>query len=132
MSQENVETVRRGYELLNSRDIEAWIRFLHPDVEAHDLAGIPDAPVRRGHDAMREWVADMDDLYVDAHYEPAEFIDAGRFVVVAVHAKAQGRRGGVPLDIPMFHVCELEDGQTRRFWAFFNRAEALEAAGLSE
>ena len=38
--------LRRGYELLNRRDIEAWIRLFHPDVEAHDLAEeSPDAPV---------------------------------------------------------------------------------------
>jgi ketosteroid isomerase-like protein len=132
MSQENIEIVRRSYELLNTRDIDAWIGLFHTDVEAHDLDGIPDAPVRRGHDAMRQWVADMEDLYVNPRYEPDEFIDAGPFVIVAVRAKAHGRRGGVPLDVPMFHVCELQDGKTRRFWAFLDRAEALEAAGLSE
>jgi ketosteroid isomerase-like protein len=83
MSQENVEIVRRGYGLVNSRDIEAWIALSHPNVEMHDLAVLPDAPVRRGHDAMREWIAMMDDIWTDARYEPEEFIDAGEFVFVA-------------------------------------------------
>ena len=132
MSKETVEAVRRGYEIFNRRDIEAWLELFHPDVEAHDLAGIPDAPVRRGHDALREWVAMMDDIWADARYEPEEFIDAGEFVVVAVHGKARGLRGGVPLDIPMFHVFEIQDGKARRVRAYLDRAEALEAAGLSE
>src|SRR5829696_9875635 len=91
MSQERVEALRRGYEVFNRRDIDAWLEGFHPDVEVHDLAGIPDAPVRRGHDALREWVAMMDGIWVDARYEPEEFIEAGEFVVVAVRAKGRGR-----------------------------------------
>jgi ketosteroid isomerase-like protein len=132
MSQENVEVVRRSYELLNRRDIEAWIGLFHPDAEMHDVAGIPDAPVRRGHDALREWVVMMEDIWTDSRYEPEEFLDAGKFVVVAVHAKATGARGGVPLDIPMFHVVEVEDGKARHVWAYLDRAEALKAVGLEE
>jgi uncharacterized protein len=130
MSQVNVEVVRRGYEVLNRRDIEAWIELFHPDAEMHDLPGIPDAPVRRGHDALREWVAMMDDIWTDGRYEPEEFIDAGKFVVVGLRGKVSGARGGVPLDIPMFHVFEVEDGKTRRVWAYLDRTEALKAAGL--
>jgi ketosteroid isomerase-like protein len=130
MAQENVEVVRRSYEILNRRDIEAWIVLFHPDAEMHDLAGIPDAPVRRGHDALREWVAMMDDIWSDARYVPGEFIEAGKFVVVAVQAKARGARGGVPLDIPMFHVVEVEDGKCRNVWAYLDRADALKAVGL--
>jgi ketosteroid isomerase-like protein len=132
MSRENVEIVRRSYESLNRRDIEAWIEVFHPDVEMHDVAGIPDAPVRRGHDALREWVAMMEDIWTDACYEPEEFTDAGKFVLVAVHAKARGARGGVPLDVPMFHAFEMEDERIRRLWAYLDRAEALKAVGLEE
>ena len=44
MSQENVEVIRRGYELLNKWDIDAWLEGFHPDAEVHDLAGIPTLP----------------------------------------------------------------------------------------
>ena len=129
MSQENVQIVRHGYELLESRDIEAWIGLFDADVEAHDLAGIPDEPIRRGHDALREWVAMMEEIWVDPRYEPEEFIEAGEFIVVAVRATARGRGSGVPLDIPIFQVFEVQGGKIRRLWAYRDRAEALEAAG---
>ena len=132
MSQENVQIVRQGYELLESRDIEAWIGLFDADVEAHDLAGIPDEPIRRGHDALREWVAMMEEIWVDPRYEPEEFIEAGGFIVVAVRATARGRGSGVPLDIPIFQVFEVQGGKIRRLWAYRDRAEALEAAGLRE
>ena len=129
MSQENVQIVRHGYELLESRDIEAWIGLFDADVEAHDLAGIPDEPIRRGHNALREWVAMMEEIWVDPRYEPEEFIEAGEFIVVAVRATARGRGSGVPLDIPIFQVFEVQGGKIRRLWAYRDRAEALEAAG---
>ena len=132
MPEENAALMRRGYELFNRRDIDAWLAFFHPDVEMHDLAGVPDAPVRRGHDALREWVAMMDDIWVDARYEPEEFIEAGRFVVVAVRAQARGRGSDMPMDVPMFHVFEMQAGKARRLRAYLDRTEALEAAGLRE
>ena len=68
MSQENVEALRHGYEALNRRDIDIWLEGFHADAEMHDLPSIPDAPVRRGHAAMSEWVSMMDELWVDARY----------------------------------------------------------------
>src|SRR5215217_8185982 len=75
MSRENVETLRRGYEAFNRRNIDAWLDALDADVEAQDLPSIPDAPIRRGHAALREWVSMMDDIWVDGRYEPQEFIE---------------------------------------------------------
>jgi len=132
MSQENVEALRRGYEALNRRDIDTWLEGFHADAEMHDLPSIPDAPVRRGHAAMSEWVSMMDELWVDARYEPQEFTDAGQFVVVAVRAKARGRGSDIPMEVGIFHVFEIEDGKVQRALAYLDRDEALEAVGLQE
>lgn len=122
MPQQNVEALRRGYEVFNRRDIDAWL----------DLAGIPDAPVPRGHEALREWVAMMDGIWVDARYEPEEFIEAGEFVVVAVRAKGRGRASDIPMDVPMFQVFEFQGGTVRRLGVYLDRSEALKVVGLSE
>ena len=48
MSQENVEIVRRAYELLDSGDLAAALERLAPDLEL-DLSSLyPDAPVLQG------------------------------------------------------------------------------------
>ena len=44
MSQENLDTIRRGYADLNRRDVQAWLNAFHADAEMHDLAGGPEAP----------------------------------------------------------------------------------------
>ncbi|MGA6947369.1 MAG: nuclear transport factor 2 family protein, partial [Solirubrobacterales bacterium] len=103
MSQENVEIVRRGIEALNRRDIDAWLEGFQPDVEAHDLPTIPDAPVRRGHDDLRRWVEMMGDTWEEkSYYEPEEFTAADNFVLVAVRAHAWGRGSGAPVEVSFF------------------------------
>ena len=76
MSQEDIEIIRRAYADLNRRDVEAWLDAFHPNAEMYDLAGGPEAPARQGHDALREWVETMDEIWEDGRHEPEEFIDA--------------------------------------------------------
>ena len=132
MSQENVEVVRRGYSELNRRDVEAWLEAFHANAEMYDVAGGPEAPARQGHDALREWVKTMDEIWADGRHVPEQFIDAGDFVVVALRVRARRRDIGVPFDMPLFHVFEMRDGKIQRGTAYLDKAEALAAVGLSD
>jgi hypothetical protein len=49
-----------------------------------------------------------------------------------VRATAMGPRGGVPVEMPLHIVVRLRDQKVVWMKAFLDRAEALEAAGLSE
>ena len=49
-----------------------------------------------------------------------------------VAMRGQGMGSGVPLDASAFWVHELRDGKLSRMRAFTAKAQALEAAGLSE
>ncbi len=131
MSQENVEIVRGVYEALKRRDIDAWIHGFHEDVEVHDLPTIPDAPIYRGHGDLRNWVEMMFDVWAeDSYYEPVELQPEGDFVIATIRAHARGRGSGVPVELTFFQVFEMDAGRVRRAWAFFERNEALQAAGL--
>jgi ketosteroid isomerase-like protein len=133
MSQENVEIVRSGYEAFKRRDTDAWIDGFHEDVEVHDLPTIPDAPIYRGHDDLRNWVEMMFDVWSeDSYYEPVELKPEGDFVIATVRAHGWGRGSGVPIELTFFQVFEFDAGKVRRAWAFFEEKEALEAAGLRE
>ena len=87
---------------------------------------------RQGHEALREWVEAMDEIWEDGRHEPEEFIDAGDFVVVVLRVRARRRDRGVPFDLPLLHVFEMRDGRIQRGTAYLDKVEALEAVGLSE
>jgi ketosteroid isomerase-like protein len=130
MSQADVDTIRRGYTDLNRRDVEAWLDAFHPNAEMYDLAGGPQAPPRRGHQALREWVETVEEIWEDGRYEPEEFMDAGGFVVVAVRVRGRRRDTRVTIDVSMYQVFEMRDGRIQRGAAYLDKDEALEAVGL--
>ncbi len=56
----------------------------------------------------------------------------GELVLISVRYEAQGATSGAPVEGHFFWVLEMRDGKGRRLRAFTGKAEALEAAGISE
>ena len=85
-----------------------------------------------GPDAMRDdwerWASAFEDLTVTFE----EFIDAGDQVVVVAHHQGRGRKSGVAVDARYYEVYTLRQGKVSQIDEYDDRAEALEAAGLSE
>src|SRR3954453_24152958 len=52
-----IDRARRSHDALTRGDVEAFLRYVHPDVEFMHFAGGVDGNVFRGHDGVREgWV----------------------------------------------------------------------------
>jgi ketosteroid isomerase-like protein len=134
MSQANIEIAERANAAFNRRDVDAVLEFFAPDAELRDLANAPDqAGVIRGVDSIRDawtlWTAAFDELRADIE----ELIDAGEFVVEAVHWQGRGKASGMSIDVRQFDIYEFRDGKVVRATLGLNsKAEALEAAGLAE
>jgi ketosteroid isomerase-like protein len=132
MSQENVEIIRRYYEAINRGDVAAALAEVDPNVEWWVRWDQPDRSVVRGHDA---WKATWDDIYAtfaDFRMDPMEFIDAGEFVVVPVFQVGRVQDSDAPIEQREVHVWRLSVGKVVEVREFNEKAEALEAAGLSE
>jgi ketosteroid isomerase-like protein len=139
MSQENVEIVRRAFD-------EFQEGLARGDPAAPFDSGLnapeaewilpPNSPgfrqVYRGREGflefMRTWTEDF-------HWsiELERVIDAGDDSVVAVfHQRATGKASGVPVELHMALIYELQDGRVIRMRNFLDPAEALEPVGLRE
>jgi len=78
---------------------------------------------------MRTWIGS----FADWSFRIERLIDAGDDqVVVLAHQTATGKGSGVPVELHLGQVQELEDGRVIRVRNYLEHAEALEAAGLSE
>jgi ketosteroid isomerase-like protein len=134
MSQENIEIVRAVYAAINTGAIEAASEFYAPDVELRDLQSAPDQPLAvTGLEALGQvwasWTAAFDVLSADV----TQYTDVGDAVVTAAHWHGQGKASGLAVDNRQFDVFELRDGKIVRVTlGYRSKAEALEAAGLSE
>jgi len=129
MSQENLEIVRRAfaYEIYGVGDrAEAEAIF-----DPHVVMNPSDEGPSYGFDAMRadfeRWASVFDGLRVTVE----EVIDGGDQVVVVAHHEGRGRKSGAEVDTRFYEVYTVREGKVSRVDEFIERAEALEAAGLS-
>jgi ketosteroid isomerase-like protein len=137
MSEENVEIVRQVFELfmqgMERGDYGAWFESEHV---AEDLewitpgAGLGAYRGRAGFDEfMAIWIEDFEAW----SFELERLIDAGDDRVVGLFLQtATGRASGARVELRQALVYELEGGRVIRIRNYFDPAEALEAAGLSE
>lgn len=134
MSQENVEVVRRLYELIDSRDFAAaFPELADPDLEVRVPPLYPDAPeVFRGLEGVERWFSMVDDVWAEWRFEPERFLDADPTVVVLARLIAEGVSSGIHLERDVAHIWTVEDGRAKSITVYLNQDEALEAAGLRE
>jgi ketosteroid isomerase-like protein len=133
MSQENVEIARRAYEAFNRGDLQTMVANLAPNFEYATTGAIPGMTgVYRGGAGILgflEWIwSEFERPSMEVH----ELVDAGNKVMAAVTLRGRGKQSGVETSWDVWHVWTVEHGKVVHGQAFTSRAEAREAAGLSE
>ena len=135
MSQENVEIVQRGFDAYNRRDVEAMLEDLDPEIEWHPAISAPlegEATVYRGHEGVRMWVRDLDDVFAEIHAEYSEVRDLGERIVAIGQIRMRGTGSGAETESPLASVTDFKNGKAIRFRTYLDPRQALQAAGLSE
>jgi ketosteroid isomerase-like protein len=136
MSRENVEAVKRGWDVFAAEGLDAWLeQFVAPDaVFVQDVSVVPDAQTWLGWDGWRAavtgWSAEFDDWGAELH----EVLDAGGDrVVVTWSDRGRGKRSGVIVDRPVAaFVHTLRGGRIFHTVQYGRAEDALEAVGLRE
>ena len=127
--------VRLGFEAANRGDLEVTFANYDPDVEffpPKGLVGLGDEASYHGLEARvryeQQWRAEWGDF----RYEPDELRDLGdRFLVIG-RIKSSGLSSGAAIDSDFANLFTLSAARVIREQVFFNRFEALDAAGMSE
>ena len=129
---ENIGTVQRHVEAWNRRDLNAWLVSFHPDGELDwSRSQGPLKGVYRGHNTREIFWDAFWSTFEDVHLEVHGFTEVGSEVVVPNTAHVRGREGIEVIARSTF-VFTVENGRITRLRMFQKRAEALEAAGLSD
>ena len=131
MSQENVEIVRAIYARFGEGDFRASVDLLDPHIVFLMMQDAPDAEVYVGVEAVAAATRGLFDTWADFTLKAEEFIPAGDSVLVSVRQQGVARISGVPSDERYFTVWSFRGRKVIRIETFPERAQALEAAGLS-
>ena len=138
MSQENVEIVRRAYELFNEGGPEAVISagiWSHEIVWDLSPSGIAGLGVYRGHDEVRaffeeDWFGAFP--FEEWEIELDRLVDHGDQVISVHHQRGRGASSGAAAVLEQGIINTLHDGEIVRVELYGDPAKALEAAGLRE
>lgn len=157
MSRENVEIVRRLYAEMApmlkafaegetqgppTEQLEAFrqnfaqvTELLDERIEWRGPREFPDlAEPLYGYEGVQRYMEKLSEAIEDYRMVPEEFIDAGGDqVLVFSREGGRGRGSGAEVQThPTAHLWTLRDGKAIRMQSYWERADALEAAGLQE
>jgi ketosteroid isomerase-like protein len=132
MLQENVRLVERAIAAINARDIEGYRACCTEDVKLETpMAAV--VGVYEGIDGIRRFLTDVEDAARDFRIEIDGVEEVGSKQVLAfLRTSSTGRASGIRLAAPQTNVYDLIDGKISRIRIFFDRQEALDAAGLDD
>jgi ketosteroid isomerase-like protein len=132
VSQENVETLRKGFDALNRGELAGILAFVDPDFETvvpPELSAEPSA--YRGHEGVRRYFESFSEAMRDICFNADHIWDAGDAVVVALRLTAKGKETGIAVEQQVGQVWTIQEGRAVRVENFVSVEEALESAGLS-
>ena len=128
---------RLGLEAYNRRDMDAVGIAYHPEFEYHPArhwveSGLLE-PSYRGLEGHKRYVASTAEVFgAEVYVKPVELIDAGERAVILANAPMRAQASGIELTEAFALVSTFQDGRVIRIEEYYDYAEALEAAGVSE
>jgi ketosteroid isomerase-like protein len=139
MSQENVEIVRRAWDVFMENADQGNFAAVFDEglfAPTHTVTPAREVPGSKtyvGREGFTEWIRTWTEDFVDWRIWPEKLIDAGDDRVVAVvRQSAKGKESGAAVELRVGMIFTLKDGQVIDHRHYLDPADALEAAGLSE
>ena len=129
------ELLELGRDAYNSRDADQWVAIWTPDCEWHPFltARVEGDPGYHGHNGMRAWFEDTDEMFSEMHVELDQFREVKGRLLVFGQMSAVGRGSGTEVNSEVAWVFEPRGDLFRRGWAYTSHAEAeREAESLGE
>jgi ketosteroid isomerase-like protein len=134
MSQENVEVLDAFYAAFNRRDVDDLLRYVDPNIELRPGVMAPDSDARYlGHDRVKAFIVEIaTGPWKSVTLEPTERIETEDGRILSVDQwRFRGSQGmEVERELPTLYT--FREGLIVRIDGFTERADALEAVGLSE
>jgi ketosteroid isomerase-like protein len=132
MSQENVELVLEGLRRAEADDVESFAALMHPEIVGTAAPGWPEPGPFVGRDAVLAELKRLTDWGESRFTEIDVVADEGDWVMVAYRWQVRAAGSGITTHLDVAVAVRVQGGRIIEWHNRWSRAEALEAAGLSE
>jgi uncharacterized protein len=127
MSEQSLEIIKSAYAAFANGDVPGVLGAFAEDIEWYEAEGMPYGGLHRGGEAVAQNVfgpisEDVEGFAVT----PKEFMSSGDTVAVVVSYTGTGKSTGKPLDIPVVHVWDVQNGKVVRFRQFIDTVKFAE------
>ena len=114
----------------NDRDPDAWVAAWSLDAEWHPFLTAREEgdPGYHGHNGMRAWFEDLDEMYEQIHVELGQLRQVGDKLLVPGRMTAIRRGTGSEVGSDVGWVFEPKGERFQRGWAYGSREDAERAA----
>jgi ketosteroid isomerase-like protein len=127
---DNVDVIRRGYDLVNRVGPDGAREFMDPDIVLEMPEGVLDAGTYYGREAtMRVWHAYFDE-FEQFRWEVERLFGVEDRVFLRVRERGRGRQSRVEVDWQRWWVYTVRGGLIVRAQFFLDESSALDAVGL--
>jgi ketosteroid isomerase-like protein len=128
---DNVALVRRSLEAICTFDLDTLLEVYAPDVVMLPLTGTRvESGGYRGHDGVRAYISEAEDLWEVLEPVGEVFTDFGDHVLVTGRCRVRGRSSGAESNPVCAWVIGVRDGQIVSHRACESYEEALRVAGV--
>jgi ketosteroid isomerase-like protein len=108
------------------------LEALHPAIDWHIRADLPDSRTLHGYEDVKQRDADWIQAFGDLHLEPIEVSEVSGKTVVLVHLHGRIKSSGDVVDMNEVWVLSWRSDQIIEMREYQNKAEALDAAELKD
>ena len=133
LSQENMEILRQALPESGPANADALLGLLDQDVEWDYVGAFPEGlTTYHGPAEVRDFLGQWAEAFEDFGFEAEEMVDAGESVVIRLHQWGRGKETGAQVENRSWQTFTFRDGKIVHCRGYATKAEAFEAAGLSE
>jgi ketosteroid isomerase-like protein len=133
MSQQNVELAHEVIDAVKGQDTARLLDLTDPEVEWYSLvAPLDEFAGYRGHDGIRQYMADIADALEFIYAEVDDDISVGELVLLVGRFHYRGRASGVDTKAAGAFLLRFRGGKVVYMRAFRDPEHALGTLGLSE
>ena len=124
------ELLEQSRDAYNARDPDAWIVVWTRDCEWHPFLTAREEgdPGYHGHNGIRAWFEDIDEMFSEMHVDLEAFRQVGDRLLVLGEMNATKRGSGQRVSSDVAWVVEPRGEKLWRGWAYASHEEAERAA----
>jgi ketosteroid isomerase-like protein len=130
--EENVDAVKRAYAAMERGDLPAVLELCDPEIEFDNSNAVFEARVYHGHEGVLSFFSRSADMWESQRWQAQEVISVDDDQILIVHRIVSVGRDGVETVAHNANLLTMRNGKAVRIKTFQTKADALEAAGLSE